>query len=205
MKDLVDKISAMVNWVFWWEKIESTTIQPDHQSEIHAPVLHNTPQSHRELGDMTNLAGQYPNEARAKNNNPSGITRPMSKTLRAELEQSWIKFYMWSSRPANEWWHYVKFDTMDEGLKAKKIVLIKWNMVIRERLAKRVGTKNTKSNYEYADKIIASANIDWSKRFNDLTDDELDRLMMMQIRQESGGLYKELVARNVAQIEDNIA
>lgn len=205
MKDLVDKISTMVSWVLWGEKIESTIVQPDKIQENTDPTSQNIPQSHIELGDMTDLAGQYPNEARAKNNNPSGITRPMSKTLRGELDQAWIRYQIWSPRPRNEWWHYVKFATMDEWLKAKKIVLVKWNLVIRERLAKRVGTKNTKSNYEYADKIIAAAHVDWSKRFNDLSDDEMDRLMMMQIRQESGGLYKELVARNVSPIEDNIA
>ena len=214
MKQLFDKISLFL----WWNNVNplnqveknDATVQQNTQDIMPSDTM---PVSEKKvnapttsiLWDMTDLAAKYPREAWAKNNNPSGITMPMSKSLRNKLDEAWIRYEVGSKRPSNEWGNYVKFATMDEWIRAKKIVLMKWNMVIRERLAKRVGHKDMASNYKYADWILKAARIDGSKRFSELTESEMDALMMKQIKQESSGLYKELLARNVTPIADNIA
>lgn len=215
MKELLDKVSKFL----WWNNdVQPTTTQVEksdltvqqNASDIRLsntiPVVEKKNESTTSmLWDMTDLASKYPREAWAKNNNPSGITMPMSKELRSKLDAAWIRYEVGSKRPSNEWGNYVKFATMDEWIRAKKIVLMKWNMVIRERLAKRVWHTDMASNYRYADWILKAAWVDGSKRFSELTDSEMDALMMKQIKQESSGLYKELLARNVSPIADNIA
>lgn len=212
MKALLDKVSKFL----WGDNAEhnapdtknNTSVAP--QPEIIQPtqvvVEHKVKtEPTNQLWDMTSLASKYPREAWAKNNNPSGITMPMSRSLRSKLDAAWIRYEVGSKRPSNEWGNYVKFLTMDEWIRAKKIVLMKWNMVIRERLAKRVWHKDMASNYKYADWILKAAWVDGSKRFSELTEREMDALMMKQIKQESSGLYKELLARNVRPIASNIA
>lgn len=209
MKDLLDKVSK-----FLWGKIDTPPITVDPvswQAQLETPITPNkienkeTPYTQNILWDMTDLASKYPNEAWAKNNNPSGITMPMSSGLRNKLDAAWIRYEIGSKRPSKEWGNYVKFLTMDEWIRAKKIVLMKWNLVVRDRLAKWVWHADKDSNYRYADWILKAAWIDWSKRFSELSDREMDELMMQQIKQESSGLYKELVARNVSPIASNIA
>ncbi len=211
MKELLDKVSK-----FLWGNTEikkpsdstNNKLTQSSNPDIATNTVveqKNTINSSYLLWDMTDLAAKYPREAWAKNNNPSGITMPMSKELRSKLDAEWIRYEVGSKRPSNEWGNYVKFLTMDEWIRAKKIVLMKWNMVIRERLAKWVWHKDIASNYRYADSILKEAGIDGSKRFSELSDREMDALMMKQIKQESSGLYKELMVRNVRPIASNIA
>ena len=44
-----------------------------------------------------------------KNNNPSGITYPVSPTLRNLWTDRGIRYEMWTPRPKVEWWNYYRF------------------------------------------------------------------------------------------------
>lgn len=212
MKELLDKVSK-----FLWVKNNSVDTNTGNNSNANTSNTNETTiekvsipttavESKQEiLWDMTYLAAKYPGQAWAKNNNPSGITIPMSSELRSKLDEAWITYSVGSKRPSNEWWNYVKFNTMDDWIRAKIIGLKKWNKIVRERLAKRVWHKDMAMNYKYADWIIKDAWIDWNKKFSELSDAEMDRLAMKQIKQESRGLYDELIAKHVTPIASNIA
>ncbi len=201
ISNFLDKLANLV-WVGKKEKPLSTesndssdnvreTIPAVEKNEaIVVPMV-----SNRVLADMRSLASdpEHQNQAWVKNNNPTGITRPVSSALNAQREKEWIHATQWSPRPAREGWNYVAFATMSEGMKAYRLALKKWDMTITDRLMKRVWHTDKASNLEYANKILRAAWwIDGNKKFSQLTDWEIDKLLAAQLKQESGSLAKVL-------------
>lgn len=223
MQELLDKVSSMFgtkSGVTTHDVFKPTEIWTVAGTKVATEVIKNAPISVNKLWDMTHLADKYKNQARAKNNNPSWITwnekfaNPTPWSNAYAFQEAGIQYVKGTPRPKRERikkngelipTYYVKFLTMDDGLRAKKIMLERSTTSIRNRLAKRVWHTDQASNYRYADGILRDAWIDGNKRFSELSESQKDMLMMKQIKQESGGLYKELLARNVTPIASNIA
>jgi hypothetical protein len=80
------------------------------------------------LWDLRWLASQFPWQARAKNNNPAGITRngnfdnPKPWTTAYALQQAGIQYNKGTPRPWNEWGNYVTFNTIEDWLAAQRII-----------------------------------------------------------------------------------
>lgn len=78
--------------------------------------------------DARSMANQYPNQARAKNNNPAGITRnsnfdnPKPGTTAYALQQAGVTFTKGTARPANEGGNYVSFNNLGDGMAAYNIL-----------------------------------------------------------------------------------
>jgi hypothetical protein len=183
------------------ESYEDNTIIHD-LSALRTEVVENKEAPFPVLGDMTHLALSYPNEAWAKNNNSSGITfQDMSPELMRDLRAANIYFEKWSPRPRNEKKNYVKFISMDEGLRAQELMLKRGNQPIKRRLMQRVwngGEDWAQKNEAYANVVLKNAGIaDGERRFSSLTAQEMRRLILAQIEKESPGLYREIKNRNI--------
>lgn len=136
---------------------------------------------------MPDIIKQFPNEARAKNNNPGGI-----KTASPALQQAWrdagISFQTWTKPPPweNQANPYTKFATIGDWLKAQWIALSRGGGDINARLQKRVGTAEWPN---YAQQVMWWAGIPQGTTFQELTQDQQQALQMAVIRKESWGLY----------------
>lgn len=141
-------------------------------------------------GDLRYLASQYPWQARAKNNNPWGITWwAASQGLKDARDSAWISYWKGTSRPWNEWWSYVEFPTIEDWLEAQWIALSRGWGDINQRLQARVWTSEGSN---YAQTVMGWAWIPKGKKFTDLSDQEAQALQMAVIRKESPWLYKLL-------------
>lgn len=139
--------------------------------------------------DFTSLAWKYPNVAAFKNNNPAWITwnanfshmTPWS--LADRLKQAWINFSMWTARPAKEWGNYVKFNSIEDGLKAVKLM---W----------QISSENGQTVWQRLKSwSVAWYSLPWvdlTKKFNQLSEDQQDEVIMKQMQHESPWLSKEL-------------
>ncbi|HNG97748.1 MAG TPA: hypothetical protein PLW93_05740, partial [Candidatus Absconditabacterales bacterium] len=149
------------------------------------------------LGDMRNLASQFPGQARAKNNNPAGITwnanfdNPKPGTTAYALQQAGVSFEKGTPRPGNEGGNYVTFPTMEDGLAAQRIMMTQTygNTTVGNMLAKRVGTGE---GPRYAQQVASMAGVDVNAIVNQLSDQQLQTLQMAKIQKESPGLSKIL-------------
>lgn len=145
--------------------------------------------------DLRWLAGQFPWQAWAKNNNPAWITwnSNFDKWIGTAklLADAWIQFSKWTARPSNEWWNYVTFNTIEDWLKAQQIMMTwtYWNSTVNQMLQKWVWTANWPA---YAKSVAGNAWIDLNKKVSDLTPDELSMLQMAKIQRESPWLYNLL-------------
>ena len=126
-----------------------------------------------------------------KNNNPAWITYTVaSPELQAMWKKAWVNFTMWSARKKTEWWNYVKFATVQDGMKAYNIALFdRWYENIEKRLEQWVWWVWTEKARQYATSILEEAWIDWSKNKQDLTEAERWKLIMAQMRHESNLFY----------------
>lgn len=153
-----------------------------------------------DLSENKKLINEYPREASFKNNNPTWITRNNNfekgeSWLAKILKNNSINYKKWTERPTNEWSNYVKFKTIEDGLKAYKLSLKKaWKDDIYERLKSRKGTWDTEW---YADKILKKSGINKWVKFSKLTEDKLNMLMNVHLKQESGWLYAYLKKQEI--------
>jgi len=141
-------------------------------------------------GDMSGLASNYPYEASFKNNNTSGITWGMSARTKWLLETAGIKISEGTARPSREGGKYVKFDNIADGLLGHKILLSQAGSDdINARLQQWVWTKEWPT---YAKNLMDQAWIKAWTKFSQLTPEQLDKLVMVQVKKESPWMYKEL-------------
>ncbi len=135
--------------------------------------------------DVRHLAYKYPWVAGWKNNQTSGITRG-SKELEQAFTDAGIKWFRGTNRPANEWSWYYGFADLENGMKAKMLVIRRSykNATIRRYLS-RWGTD------------YIPTKINKSRTIGSLNDSELIELMMEQIKKESGVAMRDYVRENV--------
>lgn len=144
--------------------------------------------------DKKRLIKENPNEASFKNDNPTWIT--YTPSLVKKYKSIWIDTEKWSPRPKNEWWNYIKFKSLSDWLKAYEYSLTKEWPDIFDRLKRWKGTKNNIANENYSNKIMKEAWIKRWTKFTDLTEDDLLKLMRVQLKYESGALDKYLQSFN---------
>ena len=141
---------------------------------------------------LKEFISQNPNEASLKNNNPSWITYEASSSgLRKAREDAWINFTRGTSRPSNEWWNYVGFRTPRDWLNAQRIALSRnwWN--INRRLQTWVWTSEWPS---YARQVLWNAWLSDDITFEELNQDERNRLQASIIQKESPAFYNAIFA-----------
>lgn len=147
--------------------------------------------SYTETGGMSWLdarpsADQFPNQARAKNNNPAGITR--SESFSKQLKEAGIPHKKGTPRPANEWGNYIMFDDMATGFEAYMFSVKNnhWHRTVSEFLQKWKWVGDTQ---EYAESIAWVAWVSLTAKVNDLDDASFNNLIMAQVERESPSLY----------------
>jgi len=117
-----------------------------------------------------------------KNNNPSWITWWVSDTLKSLWKERWIHFEKWTPRPANEWWNYILFLTIEDGLRAKVVsIRERWGNATVSHFLAGWGTDYVKISF------------DTSKKIKNLSDEEFAELFIQQLKKESPGLVNQLV------------
>ena len=126
--------------------------------------------------DVRPEAYYHPGVAGWKNNNPSGITLG-SKALEQAFTDAGIAWFIGSARPANEGSFYYAFPDLENGMRAKLLIIRRsyQNSTIATYLA-RWGT----------DTVVTS--LDTSRTIDSLSESELLSLAKAQIRKESGDL-----------------
>lgn len=152
-----------------------------------------TPTSLGSVDFTTNkkIQNKYAWEASFKNNNPAWITFNLSQNGKNLLNNAWINFTVWSARPKAEWGNYIKFNTVEDGINAQKVLLSEaWSNDIRARLEQWVWTSEWPT---YATDLMQKAWIPEGSKFSDLSDDQLDTLVAVQMQRESPNFYNELV------------
>lgn len=135
--------------------------------------------------DVRPLAKNYPGVAGWKNNNTSWITVG-SKDLEKAYNENWIKWFVGTKRPANEWNYYYGFPDLENWLKAKILII------------RRSYTNATISQYLtkwWTDWI--PANVPMDRKVWSLTDSELIELALRQIRKESWKAMSDYIRNNV--------
>lgn len=149
------------------------------------------------LWDMRNIASQFPWQARAKNNNPAGITwnanfdNPKPWTTAYALQQAGVRFEKGTPRPWNEGGNYVTFPTMEDWLAAQRIMMTQTygNTTVGNMLSKWVWTGEWP---RYAQQVAGMAGVDVNTKVNQLSDQQLQTLQMAKIQKESPWLAKIL-------------
>jgi len=139
--------------------------------------------------DLSWLASQYPWEASFKNNNPAWITWGVSDDLKKLWTNAGINFTKWTARPANEWWAYVKFDTIEDWMKAYDIAM-----------TQRRGNATVKTylNWWGTWTVWLPENI-LNKKVKDLSAEEKKTVQNAQIKKESPWLYNYLQGQTTGQ------
>lgn len=149
-----------------------------------------------DISTNEDLLKKYPNEASYKNNNPTGITWWVSDALKQKWEDAGVKFEKGTPRPKQEGGNYVKFATMDEGLRAYKIAFTQnGGSDIFERLKKWKGAGSEADKESYALSIMKQAGIAKGEKFSGLSNEKMNALLNAHLRRESPWLYKELSKR----------
>ena len=158
------------------------------------------------LWDLRGLASQFPWQARAKNNNPAGITwnanfdNPKPWTTAYALQQAGVNYEKGTPRPWNEWGNYVTFPTMEDWLAAQRIMMTQTygNTTVGNMLAKWVWTGEWP---RYAQQVAWMAGVDVNATVNQLSDEQLQTLQMAKIQKESPWLAK--ILQQQTQWQDN--
>ena len=132
--------------------------------------------------DLSWIANQYPWEASFKNNNPAWLTWGVSNELKNLWKQAGINITQWTSRPSNEWWAYIKFDTIEDWIKAYDIAM-----------TQRRGNATVKTylNWWGTWTVWLPDNI-LNKKVKDLSAEEKKSVQNAQIKKESPWLYNYL-------------
>lgn len=111
-----------------------------------------------------------------------------SKELEAEFNKAGIKWHVGTARPANEGSHYYGFADLENGLRAKILVLKRsyLNRTIKDAL--RIwGT----------DDLPSQPSFDMNRTIGSLNESELIELVYLQIIKESGRPMAEYIFNNV--------
>lgn len=154
--------------------------------------------------DLRNLAGKFPWQAWAKNNNPAWITRNSNfdnnQWTAKLLTDAGIKFEKWTPRPASEGGNYVLFNTIEDGLAAQRVMYTQtyWNSTVWDMLKKRVGTWEANN---YANQISQGTWLNLNTKMSNLSDDQLQILQQVQIKKESPGLAGLLYNQSTQQAQ----
>ena len=135
--------------------------------------------------DVRHLAKNYPWVAAWKNNNPSGITLG-SKALQQAFDAQGIQWEKGTLRPANEWNRYYAFPDLENGMRAKLLIIKRSykDSTISQFLA-RWGTDSIPTT------------LDKSRKIGSLTDSELLSFLRLQIQKESWKAFADYVYNNV--------
>lgn len=156
------------------------------------------------LWDLRGLASQFPWQARAKNNNPAGITRnwnfdnPKPWTTAYALQQAGIQYNKGTPRPWNEWGNYVTFNTIEDWLAAQRLMMSQTygNSTVGKMLSSRVWTGEWPN---YAKQVAWMAGLDVNTPISQLSDEQLSTLQMAKIKKESPWLAKLLQQKQESQ------
>jgi len=147
--------------------------------------------------DLRWMASQFPWQARAKNNNPAGITwnanfdNPKPWTTAYALQQAGVNYSKWTARPSWEGWNYVTFPTIEDWLKAQQIMMTQtyWNSTVDQMLRSWVGTWEWPN---YAKQVAWMAWVPLNVKVSQLTPEQLSTLQNAKIKKESPWLFKLL-------------
>ena len=97
------------------------------------------------------------------------------KSLEKEFNNAWILWYVWTARPKNEWWNYYWFPDLENGMKAKILIIKRsYKEYTIQKYLRIWGTDTIDSQMDLSRLI-------WS-----LDDNELISLIKSQIQKESG-------------------
>lgn len=135
-------------------------------------------------------AASQSQEASIKNNNPTGIKYNISNNLKNILAQNGIQYTKGSMSP--EWWAYMKFATMDEGLRAYQVILTQASY---DDVYARLKQRKTVGDVEwYAKWIMDRAWIPMWSKFSSLSPEQMNSLMSEHLKRESGLLYNYMAS-----------
>ena len=135
--------------------------------------------------DVRQYAKFHPWIASWKNNNPSGITMG-SVALQNEFDKAGIEWEKGTLRPANEWNRYYAFPDLENGMRAKLLIIKRSykDSTISQFLA-RWGTDSIPTT------------LDKNRKIGSLSDSELLSFLRLQIQKESGKAFADYVYNNV--------
>lgn len=135
--------------------------------------------------DVRQYAKFHPWIAAFKNNNPSGITMG-STALQNEFDRQGIQWEKGTLRPANEWNRYYAFPDLENGMRAKLLIIKRSykDSTISQFLA-RWGTDSIPTT------------LDKNRKIGSLSDSELLSFLRLQIQKESGKAFADYVYNNV--------
>jgi hypothetical protein len=113
-----------------------------------------------------------------------------------------ISFGEGGNRPAGEGGKYIKFATIEDGLKAYNIILTQMGDDVYKRLFRWSAGGDEKTpeatkianKTAYANGLMAAAGIPPGTKFSDLNTDQMAKLQQAQIRRESPGLAAVLAS-----------
>jgi len=142
--------------------------------------------------DFRGLAYKYPNEASLKNNNPAGIKSSVSANTKRLLQEAGVQWATGSTPPPDESGRYMVFASVADGMLAHKVLLTQAGTNdVYQRLMQWVGTSEWPN---YASGLMQKAGIQNGAKFSDLSDQQLNALISVQMQKESPWFYKELTA-----------
>jgi len=135
--------------------------------------------------DVRQYAKFHPWIAGWKNNNVSGITMG-STALQNEFDRQGIQWEKGTLRPANEWNRYYAFPDLENGMRAKLLIIKRSykDSTISQFLA-RWGTDSIPTT------------LDKNRKIGSLSDSELLSFLRLQIQKESGKAFADYVYNNV--------
>lgn len=135
--------------------------------------------------DVRQYAKFHPWIAWWRNNNTSGITMG-STELQNAFDKAWIEWEKGTLRPANEWNRYYAFPDLENGMRAKLLII------------KRSYKDSTISQFLarwWTDSIPTT--LDKNRKIGSLSDSELLSFLRLQIQKESGKAFADYVYNNV--------
>lgn len=135
--------------------------------------------------DVRKYAKFHPWIAWWRNNNTSWITM-WSVALQWEFDKAWIEWEKWTLRPANEWNRYYAFPDLENGMRAKLLII--------KRSYKEATISQFLAKW-WTDSIPTT--LDKNRKIWSLSDSELLSFLRLQIQKESGKAFADYVYNNV--------
>ncbi len=135
--------------------------------------------------DVRHYAKFHPWIAWWRNNNTSWITMG-STALQNEFDKAWIEWEKGTLRPANEWNRYYAFHDLENGMRAKLLII--------KRSYKEATISHFLAKW-WTDSIPTT--LDKNRKIGSLTDSELLSFLRLQIQKESWKAFADYVYNNV--------
>ena len=135
--------------------------------------------------DVRQYAKFHPWIAGWRNNNVSGITM-WSTALQNEFDKAGIEWEKGTLRPANEWNRYYAFPDLENGMRAKLLII--------KRSYKEATISQFLAKW-WTDSIPTT--LDKNRKIGSLTDSELLSFLRLQIQKESWKAFADYVYNNV--------